>query len=233
MRKTIYSLSAISLMMASQVALADWSATITGASDYTFNGVSQTENDPALQGSIDYAADNGFYAGSWASNVDFADGTDLEWDFYVGQFRQLNNQLSVDYGIAYYSYHGASSSSDGNYFEAYTKFAYDSQLGTTEANFWYTWDYFGTDAGHVISMLAHNYALAEGHNLRLSVDASNSLDGDKFAWQADGKSYVHYRLVYQTSYSGFDFELAAEDTNLDSEYADERLVLSVSKTFSL
>lgn len=51
MRKTIYSLSAISLMMASQVALADWSATITGASDYTFNGVSQTENDPALQGS--------------------------------------------------------------------------------------------------------------------------------------------------------------------------------------
>ncbi|MEM0514901.1 TorF family putative porin [Pseudoalteromonas sp. YIC-827] len=223
----------MSLMMASTACLADWSATVTGVSDYTFNGVSQTLNDPALQGSIDYSADSGFYAGTWASNVDFGDDTNLEWDAYVGQYRQLNDQLSVDYGLAYYSYHGASYSSEGNYFEAYTLFAYDNAMGTSEMNFWYAWDYFGTDAGHVIAMLAHSVEIAQGHVLRASIDTSNSLDGDKYAWQDDGKSYLHYRLAYQTSFAGFDFELAAEDTDLDSKYADERLVLSVSRSFSL
>jgi hypothetical protein len=39
-------------------------------------------------------------------------------------------------------------------------------------------------------------------------------------------------LAYQTSYEGFDFEIAAENTNLDFDTADERIVFGVSKTFS-
>ena len=48
------------------------------------------------------------------------------------------------------------------------------------------------------------------------------------------KSFNHYRVAYMTSWSGFDFSLAAEDTtsmNLDT--SDERLVLSVSRQFML
>ncbi|MFY8275435.1 TorF family putative porin [Pseudoalteromonas sp. SSDWG2] len=232
--KTIpHTFAALSFLFLAPAAHAEWSTTITGVSDYTFNGVSQTLNDPALQGSIDYAADNGFYVGTWASNVDFGDDTNLEWDAYIGHYVELTDSLSIDYGLAYYSYHGASYSSEGNYFEAYANFAYQSELGTSELNFWYAWDYFGTDAGHVISMLAHSVEVSPGHTLRASIDTSNSLDGDKFAWQDNGKSYLHYRLAYQTSFAGFDFELAAEDTDIDSEYADERLVLAISRTFSL
>ncbi|MBQ4852406.1 TorF family putative porin [Pseudoalteromonas sp. MMG012] len=221
------------LALASTNAMADWSTTVTGASDYTFNGVSQTQDDPAIQGSLDYGFDSGVYAGSWASNVDFADDTNLEWDFYVGKFITLNESWSMDYGIAYYSYHGDTNSSDGNYPEVYSKFGFTNELGQTEFNFWYSWDYFGTGAGHTIAMIAHSVEVAEGHTLRASFDVSNSLDGDKYMWDAGDKSYYHYLLAYQTSVEGFNLELAAENTSLDYNTADERIVFSVSRTFSL
>ena len=224
---------ALPLTVLSTTAAANWSTTITAASDYTFNGVTQTDNDPALQASLDYAYDNGVYAGVWASNVDFGDDTDFELDAYVGRYIQLNQQVSLDYGIAYYTYQG--NNSDGNYAEAYTKFGYASDYGQTELNFWYSWDYFGYDTGHVISMIAHTYELAPNHAIRASFDISNSLDGNKFQWdEAKGdKSYYHYRLAYQTSYEGFGIEVAAENTSLDYDYADERIVLAISRTFDL
>ena len=137
------------------------------------------------------------------------------------------------YGIAYYTYQG--NNSDGNYAEAYTKFGYASDYGQTELNFWYSWDYFGYDTGHVISMIAHTFELAPNHAIRASFDISNSLDGNKFQWdEAKGdKSYHHYRLAYQTSYEGFGIEVAAENTSLDYDYADERIVLAISRTFDL
>lgn len=231
--KKIFKTTLLPLAVMSCVAHADWSATVTGASDYTFNGVSQTMNDPALQASLDKSFESGFYAGSWASNVDFGDDTNIEWDFYVGQYIDLNDVLSLDYGVAYYTYHGDDNSSDGNYPEAYAKFGYASGLGDTEFNFWYSWDYFGTGAGHFISMLAHSFELAPNHTLRASFDVSNSLDGDKWVWDGNDSSYHHYRLAYQTGFKGFDLEFAAENTNLDWETADERIVFSISKTFSL
>ena len=223
---------AIVAALYSSASFADWSANISAVSDYTFNGVSQTQNDPALQGGVDKAFDNGTYAGTWASNVDFGGDTNLEWDFYVGRYQMRTETVSLDYGIAYYSYHGGDDSSDGNYPEVYTKFGYASDYGSSELNFWYTWDYFGTGAKHAIAMVAHTFELAPNHHLRASFDVSNSLDSDKWLWNGDDTSFYHYRLAYQTSYEGFDFEIAAENTNLDFDTADERIVFGVSKTFS-
>jgi hypothetical protein len=81
-------------------------------------------------------------------------------------------------------------------------------------------------------MVAHTFELAPNHHLRASFDVSNSLDSDKWLWNGDDTSFYHYRLAYQTSYEGFDFEIAAENTNLDFDTADERIVFGVSKTFS-
>ncbi|WP_289106956.1 TorF family putative porin [uncultured Pseudoalteromonas sp.] len=223
---------ALPFALLSTTVSANWSTTITAASDYTFNGVTQTDNDPAIQASLDYAFDSGVYAGAWASNVDFGDDTDFELDAYLGKYVQLTDTVSADYGIAYYTYQG--NNSDGNYAEAYTKFGYASEYGQTELNFWYSWDYFGTDAGHVISMIAHTFEIAPNHAIRASFDISNSLDGEKWAWDVNQKkSYKHYRLAYQTSYEGFGIEIAAEDTSLDYDYADERIVLAISRTFDL
>ena len=223
---------ALPFALLSTTVSANWSTTITAASDYTFNGVTQSDNDPAIQASLDYAFDSGVYAGAWASNVDFGDDTDFELDAYLGKYVQLTDTVSADYGIAYYTYQG--NNSDGNYAEAYTKFGYASEYGQTELNFWYSWDYFGTGAGHVISMIAHTFEIDTNHDIRASFDISNSLDGEKWAWDVNQKkSYKHYRLAYQTSYEGFGIEIAAEDTSLDYDYADERIVLAISRTFDL
>lgn len=38
-------------------------------SQYVFRGISQTNEDPALQGGFDYSHASGFYIGTWASNI--------------------------------------------------------------------------------------------------------------------------------------------------------------------
>ena len=79
-------LCAVGLMLVAGPALAgEFSSTITATSDYDFRGVSQTGKDPALQLSLDYAFDSGFYAGLWGSNVDF--GTWMTATFGDGMLR--------------------------------------------------------------------------------------------------------------------------------------------------
>jgi len=233
MNKNIIAIAATSLLTVSAASQAALSSTVNLASDYTFNGVSQTINDPALQASFDYAADNGFYAGTWASNVDFGEGedTNIEWDAYIGKYYQLNEKVGLDTGIAYYTYHGDDASDTYNYPEAYAKFAYNSAMGDTEFNFWYSWDYFGLDVNHYIAMIAHTVEVSEGHSIKVSFDRSTSADEKKWAWDGDD-AYNHYRVEYMTSWQGFDFDLAAENTSMDMDSADSRIVLAVSRTFS-
>jgi uncharacterized protein (TIGR02001 family) len=234
MNKSLIAVATSFLLTLSATAAADLSSTVNLASDYTFNGVSQTGNDPALQASVDYAAESGFYAGTWASNVDFGgtDDTNIEWDAYLGKYFQLNENVGLDTGIAYYTYHGDSASDAYNYPEAYAKLGYSSSMGDSALNFWYTWDYFGYDVDHYIAMIAHTVEVAPGHSVKVSFDRSTSADKAKWAW--DGKdAYNHYRVEYMTSWKGFNFDLALEDTNMDYDAADARVVLSVSHTFSL
>ena len=59
MKSKCFYLVAGGLLLMSTAANAGLSATVTATSDYTFNGVSQTDNGPALQGSLDYGFDSG------------------------------------------------------------------------------------------------------------------------------------------------------------------------------
>ena len=63
---------------------------LDGTSDYVFRGVSQTDNDPTIQGGADLSYGI-LYAGVWASGLDFGDdptvsGSDaqIEIDWYGG-----------------------------------------------------------------------------------------------------------------------------------------------------
>ena len=79
MKKTLISLSLTSLIAATSLlsvqasAVEGLSANVAATSNYLWRGVSQTGNAAAISGGIDYAADSGFYAGTWASNIDFGD----------------------------------------------------------------------------------------------------------------------------------------------------------------
>jgi len=234
MNNKLLTAATLSLMAVATTAQADLSTTVNVTSDYTFNGVSQTDSSPALQASLDYANESGLYVGTWASNLDFgaSDDTNIEWDFYIGKGYTLTENVSVDLGLAYYTYHGENFSDNYNYAEVYSKFGFSNELGQSEVNFWYANDYAGSKAGHWIVMLGHTFTIAQGHDVRVSADRSTSLDEEKWAW-GDSSSYNHYRVEYNTSYQGFNINLAAETTNLDWDSADERVVLSVSRSFGL
>jgi len=238
MQKTLTSVAmSCCLLSMLHTAQAGVSLTNTVVSDYTLNGISQTQEDPALQVSLDWAGDNGLYIGAWTSNVDFGPAykTSTEIDYYIGNYWQLNEKMGLDAGIAYYTYHGASESDDFNYPEAYAKFGFNSSLGDSELNFFYTNDYLGYKSRGYNVAVAHKFQIAEGHNIRLSYDRSISPDVDKFAWGgSDEKFFDHFRVEYITSWKDLDITLAAEDTNhnLDDFYnADSRILLSVGKTF--
>jgi uncharacterized protein (TIGR02001 family) len=84
-----------------------WNLGVT--TDYVFRGITQTDFDPAVQGGLDYAfGDSGFYAGVWASNVDFADpdGPDIEVDATIGYSFDLAEDWNVDLHAVRYTYLG-------------------------------------------------------------------------------------------------------------------------------
>ena len=72
--------------VASSVAMAEsnWSANIGVTSNYMWRGVTQTGDQAAIQGGIDYENPNGFYAGTWASNVTWTEPEGYELDLYAG-----------------------------------------------------------------------------------------------------------------------------------------------------
>jgi len=86
-------------------------ANVGMASDYVFRGISQTNHKPAIQGGFDYSHSSGFYAGTWASNVDWVspalkDDNSMEWDFYAGYAGSINDDWSYNVGALYYYYPG-------------------------------------------------------------------------------------------------------------------------------
>lgn len=87
--------------LASQSAMAGWSANIGLVSDYHFRGIQQTESASASAG-VDYAADGGFYVGAWTAEVE--DG--LEVDLYGGYGVELESGIVLDANFTTYQYTG-------------------------------------------------------------------------------------------------------------------------------
>ncbi|GAA0355442.1 TorF family putative porin [Bowmanella denitrificans] len=85
----------------STLAHAEVSGYVTITSDYMFRGVSLNDKDAALQGGIDWAADeSGWYAGIWASPVT----DDTEVDLFAGYAGELGGGLEYDLMAVYYAY---------------------------------------------------------------------------------------------------------------------------------
>ena len=98
-------------------------AQVTLTSDYVYRGLSQSREDPAIQGGFHYQRDGGLFAGVWASSVDFltnrdrTEPRDLEVDYYLGYARDLAADWSASAQITRYSYPGDDPAFDYDYNE--------------------------------------------------------------------------------------------------------------------
>src|SRR4051794_28534413 len=66
--------------------------------DYEFRGVSQTNNKGSVFGGADATIFGVGYAGIWLSNVDFLNGTKMEYDLYAG-VKPVLGPVTVDLGV--------------------------------------------------------------------------------------------------------------------------------------
>ena len=124
------------------VAAPDVSFNVGVASDYVFRGISQTNEDPQIFGGVDMVADI-FYAGAWASNVDFGDDTDAEYDLYAGVTPTLG-PLSTNLGVIYYGYVNApEDAADYDYIEVKAAASIPLGAATLGAATYYSPEFFG------------------------------------------------------------------------------------------
>jgi uncharacterized protein (TIGR02001 family) len=106
MKRTIILLSAITLatgmFSASLHAVEGLSANAAVTSNYMWRGKTQTEDQAAVSGGVDFNAKSGFYVGAWASNVKYGTAT-AELDLYIGYGFSVND-FTFDVGYLNYVY---------------------------------------------------------------------------------------------------------------------------------
>lgn len=105
--KKVLLTSAVSavILMASAPSYAQLTANASVTNNYLWRGLTQSINEAAVQGGVDYASDSGFYIGTWTSNVsyDSDDAYSYEHDVYFG-FAGEAEGFSYDLGYLYYNY---------------------------------------------------------------------------------------------------------------------------------
>lgn len=119
---SLTSMSAMTSVAHADGAWGPFTANISLTTDYRFRGISQSDTDPAVAGGVDFAQD-GWFAGVWASSVDFLDdpGKDApaEVDLYGGYNYALSDTAEIGIKAIYYWYPDSdlAGTNEYNYFE--------------------------------------------------------------------------------------------------------------------
>lgn len=214
--------------------------------DYRFRGLSQTQNDPAVQAGFTLAHDSGMYFGLWGSNVNFGSGTpSLELDPSLGFATTLDSFASkplLDVGVVYYNYPSAS---DSSWVEFYGKLTFASVLAEGDSiltNVNFTNDYAGLDTNswNVNAGYAVPFG-STGFGGVASVGYTVVDDENKYSFGGDD-NYVDWKVGVNYAFksiSGATAELAAIGTNIDTDAMDDATargvetgaVFTLTKTF--
>jgi uncharacterized protein (TIGR02001 family) len=215
------------------------SGNVALTSDYRFRGISQSNDDIAVQGGFDLAWDNGIYIGTWGSTVDFdldsSQGLNgsLELDYYIGWASDIGDTgIALDVGYLYYDYPGDSSVLEGDYQEIYGSISFwDATVGIH-----YSDDYYAESGDFMYYYADYSFGFAENFSLDLHIGYNDFDDADVFL--SDGAdSYIDYSVGLTASYWAVDWSLAWVGTDLDGdEYfglddlVDDTVVFTISKS---
>jgi uncharacterized protein (TIGR02001 family) len=251
----------VALLALSGAALADdklsWSASLTGTSDYVFRGISQTDQDPTIQGSVGLQYDM-FYAGAWASGLDWGDavrptlGEDaqIEVDWYGGikpvwKHSPLG-EVSFDLGVIYYTYPGATDpAAEADYVELKAGYSLPSPFIknlTTGGTFYWSPDYSFETGSVWTSESTASYALPKVWVFDPTISGLLGYQkGEDANYNGGGKDHYYYwnaGLTLAVENVSFDFRYW--DTDLDPVngglcgtgplQCDERFVFSTTLT---
>ncbi|MDG1206924.1 MAG: TorF family putative porin [Pseudomonadales bacterium] len=234
--KKILSLATAGLLFsAGTVQAGELTANAAAQSNYVWRGLTQTVNEAAVSGGVDYAADSGFYVGTWASNVSYAadDVYSYEHDLYLG-FGGEAGSISYDVGYLYYNYDKEAEFDFGEVYASIGIAGFTlglNVLANTEAD-----EAPGQDFGFGETIYVYaDYGWEVREGLELGVHVGYH-DGDfSEAFNGVPGSYIDYNI--SLSKGGFSFMISDTDLddvgpdNLDND--DLKFVVGYSMDFDL
>jgi uncharacterized protein (TIGR02001 family) len=226
------------------------SANVALTTDYVFRGISQTSEDPAIQGGFDYTYEPvGLYLGVWASNLEFveagaSDDPSIEIDYYGGFRGGFANGISWDVGAVYYSYPGQNEDDlfgvDYDYWDVKGALGYtfaDAALSPAlGVSIFYSPDYFGSDGDSIY--VAGSLDLSLPHGFVFGGDVGyDDVEGDEFTGAVGGYEYVHWRVGVAKTIAGVTLDLsyhdAEEEACFGGDICEGRVVFTVSALLNL
>jgi uncharacterized protein (TIGR02001 family) len=163
--------------------------TISGSaaivSDYRFRGVSQSDEDVAVQAGVTISHESGLYGGFWGSNLagwGTFGGANLELDIIGGYKFKPTEDVTLDVGVTYYMYPGGADKTD--FFEPYAKVSGSIGPASLTAGVAYApaqealgrWYFTGADAAAGV----YNDPGDKEDNLYLWVDAATAVPSTPF-----------------------------------------------------
>ncbi len=221
---------------ATTVQAGEISANVALTSDYRFRGISQSNEDIAIQGGFDYAWDNGIYVGTWGSSVDFDSTSDdgfngsLELDYYIGWSSDVGENSAIDVGYLYYDYPG-DDGDEGDYQELYGSFSWhDLTVGIN-----YSDDYYGETDTFFYYHASYSFSLPADFGLALHI-GYNDLEKNGGFLATDTDSYVDYSIGLTKEWASVEWGLTYVGTDLDEEdvfdtdWGEDTVVFSVAKS---
>ncbi len=220
---------ALSLLITSAItpAQAEVSGNIALVSNYLSYGLSQTQDDPALQLTATWSGATGLYLGGWASQVDFGEGTNTEFGISTGYYTEFSDKISLDIGAAQFLYEGTKVSRDYNYGEIYALLA--TQI--IDVAIHYSWDYFGSDAEYTILQVSRAFSVKDWLTITIGADYSATGDKDKYAILGES-NFLHYYIRAEKDWIGLQWRLSVHDTDMpESETDSARVIAGVSWSF--
>jgi uncharacterized protein (TIGR02001 family) len=234
--KRIAIAAALGAAATSGTALAELTGNVGVASQYLFRGLEQS-GDAAVQGGLDYSAASGFYAGTWASTINFSGvsstGSGAEVDFYAG-FAGEAGAIGYDVGAIYYWYSeedepaGASPDPSNNTVEIYAGVS----AGPVGLKLYYSLsDYFALTSEDVFYVVANaGFPISEKLSFGASVGVTKA---DQAIFNAGTeKEYLDYSIgLTAAPAEGFEMGLNLIGTDLDNDAP--KVVLSGGYSFGL
>ena len=211
----------------------EFSANTAIVSDYIFRGITQSDENFAIQGGFDVGHESGLYTGVWASSIDFNDGdqANVEIDLYAGYAGEANS-VSYDVGGIYYAYPGANSSLNYDFWEIFASLGYDFDVASASVSVNYSPDYFGSSDDSLYTHLGVDVPLPQNFTVSGGVGHQSIDDNASFGVP----DYTDWNLTLGYDWEQFNISLGYHDTDLDepSECADgcaARVVFAVSASF--
>jgi uncharacterized protein (TIGR02001 family) len=207
------------------------SFSLTGATNYIFRGISQTDNNPAIFGKAMVSYQD-FYVGVGGENVDFSHRNEGEYDLSAG-WKPTFDDFNFDLGMIRYGYidQPAYVDADTDEFKAAVSHAFGpAHFG---AAVFYTPNYFATDSDGIYSEANVAYKIIDNLSASAAIGRQHiGIGGSYDTWNIGGD----YSIIKSGDYSNIknvvvDLRYYDTDENHSNKLYGNHIVAAIKASF--